>query len=276
MVKNLLLGAVLHNVAGVDDRHLVADLGHNAHVVGDQQHGGVVLFAQVGDQVQHLGLDGHIQRGGGLVGQQQVGVAGQRNGNDHTLLHAAGKLMRILIVPLRRDTHDLQHLLGALLGGGVALVVAVQPHHLGDLVADALHRVQGRHRVLKDHRDVVAADLAHLVLRQLQHILAFQVDLAARNAAAHVGQDAQDGFGNGGLAGAGLAHQAQGLAPLQMQRHAVDRVHHLAVGHILHHQVLHFEELGLFTHLAVPPLSSSASGPKRPAGRRPSGSGPAR
>ena len=40
----------------------------------------------------------------------------------------------------------------------------VEPHRLGDLVADREDRVERRHRLLEDHRDLVAADLAHLVV----------------------------------------------------------------------------------------------------------------
>ena len=39
--------------------------------------------------------------------------------------------------------------------------VLVQPDRLDQLVPDRVHRVQRGHRVLEDHRDVVAADLAH-------------------------------------------------------------------------------------------------------------------
>jgi hypothetical protein len=42
----------------------------------------------------------------------------------------------------------------------------VQTSALRDLVADREDRVQRRHRLLEDHRDVAPADLAHLVLGQ--------------------------------------------------------------------------------------------------------------
>ena len=41
----------------------------------------------------------------------------------------------------------------------------VQPQRLADLLADGQHRVQAGHRLLEDHRDRVAADVAHLRLR---------------------------------------------------------------------------------------------------------------
>ena len=36
--------------------------------------------------------------------------------------------------------------------------------HLGDLVADAVDRVQRGHRVLEDHRDLFTADVAQLIV----------------------------------------------------------------------------------------------------------------
>ena len=52
---------------------------------------------------------------------------------------------------------------------------------LGDLVADREHRVQAGQRLLEDHRDVVAADLAHLLRSGMRQELAtVEPDLARR------------------------------------------------------------------------------------------------
>ncbi|UGA37136.1 hypothetical protein JOS77_23880 [Chromobacterium haemolyticum] len=48
------------------------------------------FFLQVRDQLQDLLLDGHVQRGGGFVGNQQLGFAGDRHRDHHPLLLAAG------------------------------------------------------------------------------------------------------------------------------------------------------------------------------------------
>ena len=65
--------------------------------------------------------------------------------------------------------------------GVLAHARVVRHHRLGDLVADRQHRVQRRHRVLEDHRHVAAADLAELLLRQLQQVLALEDRLALRD-----------------------------------------------------------------------------------------------
>ena len=46
------------------------------------------------------------------------------------------------------------------------------PEHLGDLPAHREHRVERGERVLEDHRDLRAPDLAAPLLRDLQHVLA--------------------------------------------------------------------------------------------------------
>ena len=50
----------------------------------------------------------------------------------------------------------------------------VQLHRLGDLVAAGEDRVERRHRLLEDHRDLVAADVAHLLSRDLEQVPAAQ------------------------------------------------------------------------------------------------------
>ena len=126
---------------------------------------------------QDLRLDGDVERRGRLVGDQQLGVAGQRHRDHHALAHAAGELVRIFVAARRA-------------GSGMptmpasrrrvprrpACRVPVHPQRLGDLPADGQHRIEARHRLLEDHRDVVAADLAHLALGELQQILALEAD----------------------------------------------------------------------------------------------------
>ena len=45
-------------------------------------------------QIEDLRLDGHVERGGRLVGDQQLRPAGERHRDHHALAHAAGELVR--------------------------------------------------------------------------------------------------------------------------------------------------------------------------------------
>ena len=62
------------------------------------------LLFQVHHQLQDLGLDGHVERGGRLIGNQH-GVAGQRHGDHGALAHAAGELVGIFPGALFRSRH---------------------------------------------------------------------------------------------------------------------------------------------------------------------------
>src|SRR5699024_12186240 len=95
VVEDLLHGAVLHDLACVHDGHAVGHVRHNTQVVGDVDDRHAQLLLQLTDQLQNLGLDGHIQGGGGLVADQHLGLAGRRNGDDHALAHTDRKSTRL-------------------------------------------------------------------------------------------------------------------------------------------------------------------------------------
>ena len=154
--------------------------GDHAHVVGDEEDGHLETVAELVDEVEDLGLDRHVERGRGLVGDEQLGLAGQGDGDHDALAQAAGELMRVRGEALRRPGHpdELQYLdrpVGRFLFGDLL----VDPHRLGDLAADGHRRVQRGHRVLEDHGDVVAANLAHLLFGQLHELPADQAHRAA-------------------------------------------------------------------------------------------------
>jgi hypothetical protein len=121
------------------------------------------------------------------------------------------------------DLHQLQHLDGSphRLGAAEPLV---QLHALGDLPADAQHRVERGHRLLEDHRDAVAADGAHLALGECEKVAA-SVAHGAGMAPRRHRHEAQDRERGDALAAARFADDAERLAVAHAERHAVDRAH---------------------------------------------------
>ena len=85
---------LLDDLAGVHHRDPIAHLGDDAEVVGDQDDRGAGLVAQVAHEVEDLGLDRHVERGRGLVGDQQLRLAGKRHRDHDPLCHPAGHLVR--------------------------------------------------------------------------------------------------------------------------------------------------------------------------------------
>ena len=214
--------ARLDDLALVHDADPVGHLADDAEIVGDQQQRHAEAALQALQQLQDLGLDGDVERRGRLVGDQEVGLVGQRHGDHHPLALAAGQLVRIGVQPLLRvrqadQAQQLQHP-----GAGLGLAHAlVQRQHLADLLLDRVQRVQRGHRLLEHHRDLVAADLAQHLLRRAEQLLAAIADAALGVARAGIGQQLQDRQRGDRLARAALADQRQGLAAVELKRHAL-------------------------------------------------------
>ncbi|CAM5683976.1 hypothetical protein SALBM311S_09127 [Streptomyces alboniger] len=213
---------MLDNPPVPHDEDLVDTLGGDTHVVRDEQQPHAGLLAQRVQQIEDLGLDGDVQRGRRLVGDQQFGFAGQRHRDESTLSHAAAELVRTGTGPPRcvRDSHPVQyvHRTRACRPARRPRVHAI---HLGDLVPDRVVRVEGRQRILEDHRGLRPPQPPQSVVRRLPYVDTGDRDRAA-DARAGAAVQAQQGRGDRGLAGAGLADQGEGGAPLQPEGEPVD------------------------------------------------------
>ena len=98
-VEELAHRRLLDDLARIHHRDPVAHLGHDAEVVRDedQRHAGLAL--DVLEEVQVLGLDGHVEVRRRLVGDDHTRAAGQRDGADDALAHAAAHLVWIISHP---------------------------------------------------------------------------------------------------------------------------------------------------------------------------------
>ena len=59
----------------------------------------------------------------------------------------------------------------------------MRPEHFADLVADPHHGIQGKHRVLENHRDDAAANALHRALAEPDQFLSAQPDGAPHRVA---------------------------------------------------------------------------------------------
>ncbi len=91
----------LDDLAEVHDRHPVADVLDHRQVVGDEQVGQPEPRPQVGQQVEDLGLDRHVERGDRLVADDELGLDRERAGDADALALAAGELVRIALDVVR-------------------------------------------------------------------------------------------------------------------------------------------------------------------------------
>ncbi len=92
--------------------------------------------------IEDLRLDGDVQRRGRFIGDQQLGAAGQGDGDHHALAHAAGEVVRIVAHPALGvgDAHQAQHLHGAVHRFLLAQPV-MQAHALGDLLDPRMNKL---------------------------------------------------------------------------------------------------------------------------------------
>ena len=217
--EDLLLAGVLHHVAQVHHAHRVGDVLHHRQIMADEQVRQVELLLQVLQQVDDLGLYGHIQGGHRLVADDEVRVQGDGAGDADALALAAGELVGIavlLVVVQSAGLHDAGHI-------GVVLVLghqAVLPHGLSD---DFAHGQAGRQAgvgVLEDQLHLGSEFPQRLAVQLVQMDVAVEHHLAGG-----LGREVQKRLAHGGLAAAGLAHQAHGGAPPDGERHVLHRVH---------------------------------------------------
>ena len=113
--------------------------------------------------------------------------------------------------------------------------------HLDHLAADGEHRVERRHRVLEDHRDLAAADpLDRRRGVAVDERLALPAHVAADDPAGQLDHPEQ-GLGGDALARAGLADEAEGLAPADREADVADGVHGAPPGDEVDLQVVDLE-----------------------------------
>ena len=217
VLEDLQGGAGFDDAAAVHDDELLGALGGQAEVVRNEQHGGAHLAGELAEVVEDAALDGDVQGGGRLVGDQQLGVRGHADGDEGALAHATGEFVRVLIGAACRvgQAGFLEEGGDALAGLGAGHDV-VREKGLLDLRAHAEHGVEVTHRVLGDEADAGPAQLHPLPGGQVGDVAAVELDLSARDLAG-AGQQADDGGGGRGLTGAGLADDGDGLAGVDGQ-----------------------------------------------------------
>ncbi len=238
----------LHEHARVHHIDALAHAGDDAQVVRDHDQRRVLLGDELAQQVEDLRLDRHVERGRRLVGDQDLRLAGEGHGDHRALAHAPRELVRVVAEPLvrARDADAVDELGGAILRLALAHV-EVRLDGLAELAPDGEHRVQARHRVLEDHRDLPAPDVPHLLVGELDQV-AIAEERAAGGHATRPGQDPHQRQRGHALAAAGLADDPERLARGDVERDPVDGVDRPARGPELHTEVLDRQESASLGH----------------------------
>ena len=72
--ENVLLRAYFHQAARVHDGDAIGNLRDDSQVMRNEEHRQSKLDSQLSQQFQNLRLDGHVERRGRFIGNQQLRV----------------------------------------------------------------------------------------------------------------------------------------------------------------------------------------------------------
>ena len=89
--------ALLDDAPALDHRDLAGDVADHRHLVGDEQDGQAELAVDAREQVEDRAGGFRVERGGRLVGEQHLGLGGERAGDADALLLAAGEFGRVAV-----------------------------------------------------------------------------------------------------------------------------------------------------------------------------------
>ena len=130
--------------------------------MADEQCGEAELVLQLGEQLEHARLDGHVEGGRGFVGHDQFGLQRQAAGQRAALTLTAGQFVRIAVGVFGRQLHGVEQTHNFTAAIAFAHARPVHPEGLGDAVADRQVRIERGGRVLEDEADLFAQRLEFL------------------------------------------------------------------------------------------------------------------
>ena len=236
-------GRAFDDLAGIHHRDLVADLGDHAEIVGDQNDRGPARRLQLAHQIEDLRLQGDVERGGRLVRDQKPGIAGQRHRDHDALAHAARQFVRIFVDAFfRRGDVDAAQQVDRALARRAPRSAAMAQDGLDDLLADRETRVERGHRLLENHREAVAAQVAQSLVGYLKQVETVETDRSG-DLGRMFRQQAHDGQRSYALAAAGFADQPQRRAIGHAEVDAVDGMRGAAVVAVEEHpQIPDFDQ----------------------------------
>ena len=220
--------AALDNFAISHDADGFGIVFRQTQIVGNEDNRHAHLLLQIVEQIENLGLNGHIQSGGRLVGNQQVGFIDERHGNHDALQLTAGKFVRILLHAAFGffDANPLQQCQCFLSCLFFAELFIVYPRRFNQLRTDTHKRIEGSHRLLENHADAVAAQITQGFLIGVQNGNAVKRNTRIFAVSGKFfRQQTHDGHGRYRLARTGFADQSQCFALCHFKADITHGVH---------------------------------------------------
>jgi hypothetical protein len=188
----------------------------HAEVVGDEERSDPEVLLQVHEQIEDLRLNAHIERAHRLVGNDEFRLACKRRGDTDALALPARKMRGQAVDQRRVEPHaseEIEHAPVAFGRRTDAEAIERFPYAAANRPA----RVKAAIGVL-EHRLHAAAKFGECGACQTGDISAVETD----GAAVRTGK-AEDAAPECGFPAAALADESQRLAPLDADRHLVER-----------------------------------------------------
>jgi hypothetical protein len=207
--RSAVKGELLDDPAEVHHDDPVTEVPHHAQVVGDEQVRQTCASLKLAEQVDDLGLHGHIERAHRLVGDDQLGPRGESARDPQALALPARELVRVATEHIRGKP-DLFEQLGH--GGASRRSTARQAERRQGLADDRLDgesRVERRERILEDELHALARAAQRPARERAQ------VDAVEQDATRVQLLQAEQAPTERGLSAATLSNEADDLAARQ-------------------------------------------------------------
>ena len=150
-------GRALDDPPRVEDGDLLAMLGDDAEIAGNEDRRRMEFVDERLDKVEHLRLNRDIEAARRLVRDQQSRIVGQRHRDGNALGHAAAELMRVGVHPrLRIGNTDLAKHEHRVFAGGSLVTYSMTANDVDELTSNRDQRVQRGFRILDDQSDLAS------------------------------------------------------------------------------------------------------------------------
>ncbi len=205
----------LHDSSEIHDGYAIGDMLHHGEVVRDEKVAQAHLALEVQHQVEHLALDGDVERGDRFITHDQTGFEGDGPGDADALALATREFERIAINSRSRQA-DLAEEFADLVPSPGGITQRVNDKRFGQDLSDGMARIQRFHGILKDHLQLTP-ERAQLRLAERSKFAVLKGNVAGSRP-----EEAHNAFAQGGFAAAGFADQSDGFTRLERQADAVN------------------------------------------------------
>ena len=205
--------ALFDHAAGIHHHDAMRVARDDSEIVRDDDQRDAEVARQRLHQFEDLRLDGDVERGGRLVGDDQLRIAGQPDRDHHALAHAAGKLMRILLAAAARDRKCRPAAAIRRRAHWRRCLFILRWNCSGSMICSPIGRT-GLSEVIGSWKIIAISrprTFAHLIFGQVEEVAALEHDAALRDAAG-ARQQPHDRMRGDRFAGAGFADQCYDLA----------------------------------------------------------------